>query len=105
MSQRGAIGSRNGLKSRTVQVRILPLAYSPEGNDMTRHKKFLWTLMMCVVSMMVLMAIPANLFIAASIIVTELPLWLRITVSIVVLINITAIGYLFDRILDVEEPD
>lgn len=72
---------------------------------MTRHKKFLWTLMMCILSIMVLMAIPANLLIAISAIISETPLWLRITVSVVVLINITAIGYLFDRILDVQEPD
>lgn len=72
---------------------------------MTRHKKFMWTLMMCILSMVVLAAIPANLFIAASAIMTETPLWLKLAVSIVVLINVTAIGYLFDRILDVEEPD
>lgn len=72
---------------------------------MKRHKKFLWVLMMCVVSLIVLMAIPANLVIAISAIITDIPMWLRIGVIITTMINVLGIGYLFDRILNINEPD
>lgn len=72
---------------------------------MKRHKKFLWVLMMCVVSLIVLMAIPANLVIAISAIMADIPMWLRIGVIITTMINVLGIGYLFDRILNINEPD